>query len=125
MLRKVCLAVFSASLLLANVGCLKSMSQPSDATMASWDYGPFPTNYKELVMSSPQIRTKDPTTPRYEFQGEPKKKWANEGSGYVYGWAGTVKSFGDVSGTHTFEYFIRNGKVLRVYQENDRRFIRF
>lgn len=92
--------------------------------MASWNYGPFPENYKEIVLASPRIKTLDPAGTRYEFQGAPQKKWATEGAGFIYGWTGTIKSFGNVTGSKTYEYFIRDGQLLRVLEENDRRFLR-
>lgn len=119
-------ALSLALVLLLLPGCLgKLKTEPSQAQMASWDYGPFPENYKEIVMASPKLRTLDAGTPNYEFQGAPQKKWDNEGAGYVYGWAGTVKSFGNKSGTTTWEYYIRNGQLVRMYQMNDQRFFRF
>ena len=116
-----CLAGLVCALALL-AGCVSHvMREPSPQERASWDYGPFPDNYKEIVLASPVLRTSDVSGARHEFQGAPQKKWANEGAGFVYGWAGTVKSFGSNSGTVTYEYFIRHGKLVRIIQENDHR----
>lgn len=103
-------------------GCISHiMREPSPQEMATWDYGPFPENYREIVLASPALRTTDSVGARHEFQGSPQKKWANDGTGFIYGWAGTVRTFGNTTGTVTHEYFIRHGKLLRIIQENDQR----
>ena len=126
MLRVSCLSVCLLCVLALGLqtGCGRFMPQPSQQEMATWDYGPYPDNYKEIVMASPKLRTNDSEKPRLEFQGAPKKRWVNEGSGFLYGWCGTVRRFGGESGTMIMEYVIRNGQLLRLQGENDNRLIR-
>lgn len=100
------------------------LPDPSQEQVNSWDYGPFPENYKEIVLSSGKIKTVNLGEVTYEFQGAPKKGWDREGAGYIYGWKGTVKSFGGNSGATTYQYFIRDGKLLRLLDQNDNRTLR-
>lgn len=105
-------------------GCIRSLSEPSQAQVDSWNFGEFPANYKEIVLASDKIKSANLGDITYEFQGEPVKGWDSEGLGYIYGWKGNLKSFTPNGGATTYEYIIRDGKLLRLIQVGDQRLIR-
>lgn len=119
-----CLFAVCSFLFLSANGCVRSFSQPSQEQVNSWDFGPYPTNYKEIVLASDKIKSANLGDITYEFQGNPTKGWDSEGLGYIHGWKGTLKSFTPNGGATTYEYIIKDGKLIRLIQLGDQRLIR-
>lgn len=118
-----CVLVFAVFVSLT--GCVRStLVQPSQEQVNSWNFGPYPENYKELVLASPKIKSANLGDITYEFQGAPTKGWDSEGLGYIYGWKGELKAFTPNGGAVNYEYFIRDGKIIRLIQLADQRLIR-
>lgn len=120
----ICAVMFMSLSIFALSGCIRSLSQPSQDQVNSWEFGPFPSNYKEIVLGSGKLKSANLGDITYEFQGEPVKGWDSEGLGYIYGWKGNLKSFTPNGGATTYEYIIRDGKLLRLIQVGDQRLIR-
>lgn len=97
------------------VACAK---QPSFEEMATWDYGPYPEQYEEIVKNYMSRSLFDPYSAQYIFNGSPSKNYLMRPFGEtLYGWHGTVSvnaknRFGGYVGYHTFDYIIRYGTII-------------
>ena len=81
-------------------------------------YGPFPANYKEIIMQWLNKQLIDPDSARVEWDGEPKPsdvgKDSEAVSGYLVNF--TVNSrnrFGTYTGKQKHSVLIRNGEVIK------------
>lgn len=115
------LSLILAFMLLA--GCARA---PSPEEMASWDYGPYPDNYEQIIKNAMITRLVDPYSAQYHFDGAPVQKYMARplGMGTEYGWGGIVlinakNRMGGYTGATPFAYIIKNGQLI-VFDENFR-----
>jgi hypothetical protein len=81
-------------------------------------YGPYPTNYKELIMQWLNKQLIDPDSARIEWDAEPKPSDIGKGSDAVSGYlvSFTVNArnrFGSYTGKQKHSVLIRNGEVIK------------
>jgi hypothetical protein len=81
-------------------------------------YGPYPTNYKELIMQWLNKQLIDPDSARIEWNGEPKPSDVGKGSeavsGYLVNFTVNARNrFGAYTGKQKHSVLIRNGEVIK------------
>lgn len=81
-------------------------------------YGPFPTNYKEIVIKWLDTQLIDPTSARIEWFEQPKAADLGTKGEHVYGYLVHFKinsrnRFGAYTGKQTHAALIRNGEVVK------------
>src|SRR5436309_16123773 len=81
-------------------------------------YGPYPTNYKELIMQWLNKQLIDPDSARIEWDGEPKPSDVGKGgeavSGYLVNFTVNARNrFGSYTGKQKHSVLIRNGEVIK------------
>ena len=81
-------------------------------------YGPYPTNYKEIVMQWLNKQLIDPDSARIEWTGEPKPSDLGQGSeaasGYLVNFTVNARNrFGIYTGKQKHSVLIRNGEVIK------------
>jgi hypothetical protein len=81
-------------------------------------YGPYPTNYKELVMQWLNKQLIDPDSARIEWDGEPKPSDLGTGSealsGYLVNFTVNARNrFGAYTGKQKHSVLIRNGEIIK------------
>ena len=100
---------------------LTSCAAPSKQEVAAADYGPYPSNYRELVNAWIKRSMKDPYSVRDVQMGEPEKFWVAEapilGGKKTYGYMIAValnakNSFGAYTGRQAYQLQIREGRVI-------------
>lgn len=111
-------AIFTATLILT--GCTSSPVDPT--VIAQADYGPYPTNYQEVVKGYFQTALKDPMSAQYRFTKEPYKAYWRDipalgGKPMAFGYMVDVgvnakNEFGGYTGESQYHMFIHNGTVL-------------
>lgn len=113
--------IITVTLALSVAGCAKP---PTTAEMATWDYGPYPSNYEEIVKDSMLTILFDPYSAQYHFQSSPSQRWFARpfGQPTEYGWGGIVlvnakNRMGGYVGAKPYAYLIRNGRLV-VLEEN-------
>ena len=89
---------------------------PQPADMAR--YGPYPTNYKEIVTKWLQAQLEDPGSARIEWEGDPKPADLGKNGKHLYGWLVDFKvnarnRFGAYTGKQKHGALIRNGEVIK------------
>jgi hypothetical protein len=99
---------------LCGVGGLNAETQPADAER----YGPYPANYKEIVMKWLETQLIDPTSARIEWTEEPKPADLGKKGEHLYGYLVHVRvdarnRFGAYTGKQTHGALIRNGEVIK------------
>jgi hypothetical protein len=97
------------------VGSLNGQTPPSVDTAR---YGPYPTNYKELIMQWLNKQLIDPDSARIEWGGEPKPSDVGKGSeavsGYLVNFTVNARNrFGSYTGKQKHSVLIRNGEVIK------------
>src|SRR5437763_14148673 len=111
----VLLSLFSALVLgLTIVGGSNAQTPSPDAA----HYGPYPTNYKQIVTQWLNKQLIDPDSARIEWNGEPKPTDVGKGSDAVSGYLAnfTVNArnqFGAFTGKQKHSVLIRNGEVIK------------
>ncbi|HEU0210084.1 MAG TPA: hypothetical protein VFQ78_14035 [Candidatus Udaeobacter sp.] len=111
----VSLSLFSALLLgLAIVGGSKAQTPSPDQAR----YGPFPANYKEIVMQWLNKQLIDPDSARIEWGGEPKATELGNGAEAVFGYlvnftVNARNQFGAYTGKQKHSVLIRNGEIIK------------
>ncbi|EME72012.1 hypothetical protein H261_00495 [Paramagnetospirillum caucaseum] len=96
----------------------------SPEEIASLDYGPYPTNYKEIIQSRLNGTLKDPMSAQIEYRAGPKQVW-QKGSiitQKTYGWGvclwlNAKNSFGAYVGRRPLSFIIRNGAIVDAHGE--------
>src|SRR5215472_10473245 len=81
-------------------------------------YGPYPTNYKELIVQWLNKQLIDPDSARIEWDGEPKPTDLGKGSeavsGYLVNFTVNARNqFGAYTGKQKHSVLIRNGEVTK------------
>ena len=98
------------------VGNLRAETQPADTER----YGPYPTNYKEIVMKWLEQQLVDPASARIEWVDEPKPTDAGKGGEHLYGYlvhfrVNARNRFGGYTGKQNHAALIRNGEVIKGF----------
>jgi hypothetical protein len=113
-MRKLVLLVSAFLVGLATIHNLNAENQPADVQR----YGPYPTNYKEIVMKWLQTKLIDPASARIEWDGDPTP--ADLGtkdkrlSGYLVHFKVNAKNrFSTYTGVQDHGALIRNGEVIK------------
>lgn len=81
-------------------------------------YGPYPTNYKEIVTNWLQTQLLDPSSARIEWTDEPKPADLGKNGQHLYGYlvhftVNARNRFGAFTGKQKHGALIRNGEVVR------------
>jgi hypothetical protein len=108
------LLVCTSFMAMCAVSNLSAESTPADVER----YGPYPTNYKEIVMKWLETQLIDPASARVEWTGEPKPADLGKKGEHLYGYLVHVKvdarnRFGAYTGKQTHGALIRNGEVIK------------
>jgi hypothetical protein len=104
------LSVLSASAVLS----VAAETAPADVSR----YGPYPTNYKEIVTKWLETQLLDASSARIEWNGDPKPADLGKNGEHLYGWLVNFKvnarnRFGTYTGKQSHGALIRNGKVIK------------
>lgn len=101
---------------ISNRMTLMPHGQPSQSEINSWDFGPYPDNYRQLVESSPQFNKSAAIKTYVEFEGKPEKTWFKNphGTGFLYGWGGFVNKFSRETHKVKYRYLIRNNALILI-----------
>jgi hypothetical protein len=96
------------------VGSLDAQTPTPDTAR----YGPYPSNYKEIIMQWLKEQLIDPDSARIEWNGEPKPAELGKGSeavsGYLVNFTVNARNrFGSYTGKQKHSVLIRNGKVIK------------
>ena len=89
---------------------------PSPVDLAR--YGPYPTNYKEIVMKWLETQLLDAGSARIEWEGDPKPADLGTKGEHLYGWLVNFKvnarnRFGAYTGKQQHGALIHNGEVIK------------
>ena len=81
-------------------------------------YGPYPTNYKEIIMQWLNKQLIDPDSARIEWNAEPKPsdvgKESEAVSGYLVNFTVNARNrFGAYTGKQKHSVLIRNGEIIK------------
>ena len=99
------------------VGNLRGQAQqvsPADPAL----YGPYPTNYKEIVMNWLNQQLVDAGTARIDWTGEPKPADLGKNGQHLYGWlvefrVNSRNRFGQYTGKQSHGALIRDDQVIK------------
>jgi hypothetical protein len=111
------LALFLAISFLGISAAFNLLAQtPQPADMAR--YGPYPTNYKEIVTKWLQTQLLDAGSAQIEWEGDPKPADLGKNGKHLYGWLVNFKvnarnRFGAYTGKEKHGALIRNGEVIK------------
>jgi hypothetical protein len=99
---------------MAVVGSLNAQTPSADTTR----YGPYPTNYKEVIVQWLNKQLIDPDSARIEWDGDPKPTDLGKGSeavsGYLVNFTVNARNqFGAYTGKQKHSVLIRNGEVIK------------
>ena len=108
------LALFVCASLIGASGTSQAKTETADAA----HYGPYPTNYKEIVMKWLQTRLFDASSARIEWNGEPQPADLGKNGEHLYGYVVYFKinarnQFGSYTGMEKHGALIRNGEVIK------------
>lgn len=102
------------------LSCLMVASQARAETEAvdPSRYGPYPTNYKEIVTKWLQTKLLDPASAQIEWEGDPKPADLGTKGRHLYGYLVNFKvnsrnRFGSYTGKQAHGALIRNGEVIK------------
>jgi hypothetical protein len=106
--------ICAAGLGMAIAGALDAQTPSADTTR----YGPYPTNYKQIVMQWLNKQLIDPDSARIEWNGDPKPtdvgKGSEAASGYLVNFTVNARNqFGSYTGKQKHSVLIRNGEVIK------------
>ena len=96
------------------VGSSNAQTPSGDTTR----YGPYPTNYKQIVMQWLNKQLIDPDSARIEWNGEPKPSDVGKGgeavSGYLVNFTVNARNrFGVYTGKQKHSVLIRSGEIIK------------
>lgn len=114
-------SIFVAALLSALIaGCASFTPQE----LSSFDYGPYPENYKDIIRGYIDARLKDPSSAILEYRAGPGQVWQKGSiiSSKEYGWGvclwiNAKNSYGGYVGRRPYAFLIRNGAIVHVHGE--------
>ena len=98
---------------------LSAETQPAETQTADTQaYGPYPTNYKEIVIKWLDTQLIDAGSARIEWGGDPKPADLGTKGEHVYGYLVNFKvnarnRFGAYTGMQSHGALIRNGEVIK------------
>lgn len=106
--------ICAAAVGMSVAGSLKAQTPSADTAR----YGPYPTNYKEVIMQWLNKQLIDPDSARIEWNGEPKPTDLGKGgeavSGYLVNFTVNARNqFGVYTGKQKHSVLIRNGEVIK------------
>jgi hypothetical protein len=118
-LRLFCLLFMTSSIAILLSGCA---SAPDPRQIQDADYGPYPSNYEEIIKSHIGKQLYDPYSAVWTFNA-PVKGWNRLGE-LKFGWAlcGTVNAknrFGGYVGAKPFYVMLHYGKVVQETMGDD------
>ena len=95
-------------------GSLKAQTPSADTAR----YGPYPTNYKEVIVQWLNKQLIDPDSARIEWDGDPKPTDLGKGgeavSGYLVNFTVNARNqFGGYTGKQKHSVLIRNREVIK------------
>ena len=107
---------FCAAILFLVGNLFGQAQQPSPADPALC--GPYPTNYKEIVMEWLNQQLVDAPTARIEWQTEPKPADLGKNGQHLYGYVVQFRvnarnRFGSFTGMQQHGVLIKDGKVIK------------
>ena len=110
------LLAFCAAILFLVGNLFGQAQQPSPADPAL--YGPYPMNYKEIVMTWLNQQLVDAATARIEWSGEPKPADLGKNGEHLYGYlvpftVNARNRFGSYTGKQQHGALIKNGQVIK------------
>jgi hypothetical protein len=96
------------------MGTLSAEIEPADPER----YGPYPANYKEIVMKWLGTQLIDPASARIEWKGDPKPADLGTKGEHLYGYlvnftVDARNRFGGYTGKQSHGALIRNGEVIK------------
>lgn len=96
------------------VDSLNGQTPSADTTR----YGPYPTNYKQIIMQWLNKQLIDPDSARIEWNGDPKPTGVGKGSeavsGYLVNFTVNARNqFGAYTGKQKHSVLIRNDEVIK------------
>ncbi len=99
---------------LCAVRTLSAETKPADTQL----YGPYPTNYKEIVTKWLETQLIDAESAHIEWKGEPKPANLGTQDKPLYGYLVSFKinarnRFGTYTGTQSHGVLIRDGNVVK------------
>jgi hypothetical protein len=100
--------------LAVGVGCLVAQNGAVDVSR----YGPYPANYKEIVIKWLATQLFDPASAKIEWEGDPKPADLGTNGQHLYGYVVKFKinsrnRFGAYTGKQEHGALIRNGEVIK------------
>jgi hypothetical protein len=109
-------ALIVGALLLALGAVQNSSAQSNPADTER--YGPYPTNYKEIVMKWLETQLIDADSAKIEWNGEPKPSNQGTEDKPLYGYLVSFKinarnRFGSYTGMQSHGALIRDGQVIK------------
>jgi hypothetical protein len=113
-MKTLALLVCTSFMAMCAVGSLSAETQSADAER----YGPYPVNYKEIVMKWLETQLIDPASARIEWTEEPKPadlgKKGEHLCGYLIHFKVDARNrFGAYTGKQTHGALIRDGEVIK------------
>ncbi|WP_174483326.1 hypothetical protein [methanotrophic endosymbiont of Bathymodiolus puteoserpentis (Logatchev)] len=100
--------------------------EPTQKERNAADYGPYPSNYKQLITDFFQTRLKDPLSAQYRYVGEPFKWFRRAATPseviYYYNvkvFVNSKNSYGGYVGEHKYNFYIRDGQIVDHYDHNE------
>jgi len=107
---------FLAAILLISTA-VRALAENDTAADAS-RYGPYPTNYKEIVMKWLETQLVDAPSARIEWNGDPKPADLGTKGEHLYGYVVYFKvnarnQFGAYTGMQNHGALICNGEVIK------------
>ena len=93
---------------------LNAETEPADVAR----YGPYPTNYKEIVTKWLETQLLDAASARIEWNGDPKPADLGTKDEHLYGYlveftVNARNRFGAYTGKQSHGALIRNGEVIK------------
>ena len=107
---------FFAGILFFITCALTNGQTPLPADVAK--YGPYPTNYKEIVMKWLETQLLDAGSARIEWEGDPQPADLGKNGEHLYGYLVNFKvnarnRFGAYTGMQKHGALIHNGEVIK------------
>lgn len=108
------LALLICVLLMSSASRMHAQSPTPDVAI----YGPYPTNYKEIVMKWLNDQLLDAETARIEWDGDPKPADLGQNGQHLYGYlvnfeVNARNRFGAYTGKQKHGALIRDGAVVK------------